>query len=209
MAIKNKHQDHLFYEQFAISRQSREQLNGHRSVLVWFTGLSRSGKSSIANGVERALHAQHYRTFILDGDNIRLGLNNDLGFTNADRMENIRRIGEVAKLFVDAGVITLCAFISPFRADREKIKNLYDDKDFIEVFCNCPLAVCEQRDVKGIYRKARAGEIKNFTGISSPYEPPSNPNLVLDTHQLTIDESVEQVIQYLKENNNIAVLKPD
>lgn len=191
-------ENNIFYEDFAVTRQHREHLNRHKSALIWFTGLSRSGKSTIANGVEKILHAQEYRTYLLDGDNIRHGLNHDLGFSDADRMENIRRIREVSRLFVDAGIITLCAFISPFRSDREKVRALYSREDFIEIYCQCPLEICQKRDTKGIYAQARAGIIKNFTGISSPYEPPENPDLTLNTDRLTIDESIELVIHHLQ-----------
>jgi len=178
-----------------VTRQRRAELNRHKSVLLWFTGLSGSGKSTLAHAVEEQLYQMGYRTFVLDGDNVRQGLCGDLGFSNDDRVENIRRISEVSKLFVEAGVIVLTAFISPFRADRQKARSLVGD-DFVEIYCDCPLDVCEERDVKGLYRRARAGEIKQFTGISSPYEEPEAPELAVDTTQ-SLDKCVEQVLEYL------------
>lgn len=167
--------------------------------MLWFTGLSGSGKSTIANAVEKELNQQYrVHTYLLDGDNIRTGLNKDLGFSAEDRSENIRRIGEVARLLVDAGLIVLTAFISPFRQDRKMVRDLLDEGDFVEIFVDCPLAVCEQRDPKGLYRKARAGEITNFTGLNSPYERPESPELILDTSVLSVQECVDRVIQYLK-----------
>jgi len=185
--------------QHSIERQRRSEIKGHRSAVLWFTGLSGSGKSTIANAVEKELN-QKYRahTYLLDGDNIRTGLNKDLGFSAKDRSENIRRIGEVARLFVDAGLIVLTAFISPFREDRKVVRDLLGNGDFVEIFVHCPLEVCEQRDPKGLYQKARLGEIQNFTGINSPYEAPDSPELTLDSSVLTVEECVEQVIQYLK-----------
>jgi len=185
--------------QHSIERQHRSEIKGHRSAVLWFTGLSGSGKSTIANAVEKELN-QKYRahTYLLDGDNIRTGLNKDLGFSAKDRSENIRRIGEVARLFVDAGLIVLTAFISPFREDRKVVRDLLGNGDFVEIFVHCPLEVCEQRDPKGLYQKARLGEIQNFTGINSPYEAPDSPELTLDSSVLTVEECVEQVIQYLK-----------
>lgn len=165
----------------AITRQRRESLNGHKSVIVWFTGLSGAGKSTLAHAVEDRLYQTGCRTFVFDGDNVRHGLCSNLGFSAQGRAENIRRIGEMAKLFIEAGVIALTAFISPFRADRQRVRELVADGDFLEIYCRCSLEVCEQRDVKGLYRRARQGEIKEFTGISSPYEAPVNPDLVLDT----------------------------
>jgi len=180
-----------------ISRQHRAQLNKHVGMVLWFTGLSGSGKSTIAHGVEDKLFQRQYRTYVLDGDNVRHGLCGDLGFSKEDRHENIRRISEVGRLFVDAGLIVLTAFISPFQADRERVKAILGRENIKEIYCRCALDVCEQRDVKGLYSKARQGLIQEFTGISSPYEPPEHPDLVLDTDQLTIDECVEQVIALL------------
>lgn len=164
-----------------ISRQQREQLNTHRGCILWFTGLSGSGKSTLIQAVDEQLHGQGCHTFTLDGDNVRHGLCSDLGFSDADRTENIRRIGEVAKLMTEAGLITLAGFISPFRHDRQRVRNLVKPCDFLEVYCQCPLDVCEQRDVKGLYKMARAGKIRDFTGISSPYEEPLHPEILLQT----------------------------
>jgi adenylylsulfate kinase len=181
----------------AITRNLRAKLNHHPSMVLWFTGLSGSGKSTLAHTVEEALYERGCRTFVLDGDNIRHGLNGDLGFSADDRTENIRRIGEVAKLFVESGAIVLTAFISPFRADRAKARYVVGSSDFIEVYCQCALEVCEQRDVKGLYKRARTGEIKDFTGISSPYEVPEDAELVVDTGTLSLRECTQQVIDYL------------
>jgi adenylylsulfate kinase len=181
-----------------ITRDAREALSKHKSVILWFTGLSGSGKSTLSHAVEDKLYQLGCKTFVIDGDNVRHGLCGDLGFSAEDRVENIRRVGEVAKLFVEAGVITLTAFISPFKQDRDRVRKLVDEGDFIEIYCDCPLEVCEQRDVKGLYKRARAGEIKDFTGISSPYEPPDHPELVVETGALPLEECVEQVIALLK-----------
>lgn len=180
-----------------VTREARQVLNGHRSIVVWLTGLSGSGKSTLAHAVEKRLHEIGCRTFVLDGDNVRHGLCGDLGFSDDDRKENIRRVGEMAKLFAEAGVITLTAFISPFRADRRRVRQLLGPEDFVEVYCRCSLDVCEGRDVKGMYRRARAGEIRDFTGISSSYEEPDNPELVVDTEYLTLDQCIDQVITYM------------
>lgn len=184
-----------------VTRQRREQKNAHKSAVLWFTGLSGSGKSTLAHAVEEQLYQYGLNTFVLDGDNVRHGLCRDLGFSNQDRKENIRRISETAKLLLEAGVITLTAFISPFKAERAIARSLMPDGDFIEIHCFCPLPVCEQRDVKGLYKKARLGEIKEFTGISSPYEEPENPDLRIDTNLLTLEESVQQVISLLRARN--------
>ena len=196
--------DNIFWHHSAVSRDQRAQLNAHRSAIIWFTGLSGSGKSTLAHAVEKALHERQCRTFVCDGDNVRHGLCGDLGFSEADRRENIRRIGQMAKLFVDAGVIALTAFISPFQKDRDLVRNMVErPDDFIEVYCKCPLAICEDRDVKGLYQRARKGEISDFTGISSPYEAPENPDLVVPTGALPLDECVEQVIDLLLARNVI------
>jgi len=185
-----------------IKREDREKANGHQGAVIWFTGLSASGKSTLAHALENALFEKGYKTYVLDGDNIRHGLNKDLGFSPQDREENIRRIGEVAKLFADAGIIVLTAFISPYCSDREKARKL-NPRNFIEVYVKCDLDVCEQRDPKGLYKKAKAGEISEFTGISAPYEEPENPELVIDTGKYSIEESVNQLITYLKSQNII------
>lgn len=182
----------------AITRSLREELNGHSSKLLWFTGISGSGKSTIANELEKELYAKGVRTFVLDGDNIRHGLNSDLGFTDADRVENIRRVGEVSKLMVDAGILVISSFISPFISDRDIVKGLFNRDDFIEVFIDTPLSVAEQRDPKGLYKKAREGRIPNFTGISSPYEKPLNPSIIIDTINLSPKESAIKILNYLK-----------
>ncbi|MED3907336.1 MULTISPECIES: adenylyl-sulfate kinase [Geobacillus] len=183
-----------------VTKEDRQKLNGHKSVVLWFTGLSGAGKSTLSVEVEKELHQRGVRTYILDGDNIRHGLNKDLGFSAEDRKENIRRIGEVAKLMVDAGIVTLTAFISPYREDREMVRQLLGEKEFIEIYVKCSLEECERRDPKGLYKKARAGEIKGFTGIDDPYEEPENPELVVETDKQTLEESVKQVITYLEEN---------
>jgi adenylylsulfate kinase len=180
-----------------VTRVRREQLLGQRGAVVWFTGLSGAGKSTLAHSVEEALHQAGCLTFVLDGDNVRHGLCADLGFSDADRTENIRRVGHAAKLYVEAGVIALTAFISPFRSDRAAVRALMAPQDFIEVYCRCPLEVCETRDVKGLYKRARAGEVKDFTGISSPYEAPEAPELTLDTGAQSIEQSVALVLATL------------
>ncbi|HEY7987102.1 MAG TPA: adenylyl-sulfate kinase [Methylophilaceae bacterium] len=185
------------WHQALVSRADREKQNGHCSVIVWFTGLSGAGKSTLAHAVEGRLHELGCRTFVFDGDNVRHGMCSDLGFTEADRSENIRRIGEMSKLFIEAGTIALTAFISPYQKDRNKVRSLVKEGDFLEIYCHCPIEVCEERDVKGLYAKARAGEIKEFTGISSAYEPPTAPELVLNTSWQSLDECVEKVIALL------------
>jgi adenylylsulfate kinase len=180
-----------------VDKERRQQLKGHKSGILWLTGLSGSGKSTLANALEKKLLEMGVHGYILDGDNIRHGLNNDLGFSPEDRRENIRRIGETAKLFVDAGILTITAFISPFRADRELARSLVRDGEFIEVYVKCPIEECENRDPKGLYKKARDGKILEFTGISSPYEEPEEPELVVESNKFSIDESVDRVIQFL------------
>ena len=180
-----------------VTRQRRNTQNKHKSVALWFTGLSGSGKSTLAHAVEEELHQLGCRTMTLDGDNIRHGLCKDLNFSDESRKENIRRIGEVAKLFIESGVITLTAFISPFKEERDKVRKLLANQDLIEIYVKCPISVCEARDVKGMYKKAKANEIKNFTGISSPYEAPESPDLIVDTDQETLDESVDKVLGVL------------
>jgi adenylylsulfate kinase len=186
----------------AVTRDDRERLNGHRGCTVWLTGLSGSGKSTIAVDLEKALAMRGVRAYILDGDNVRHGLNKNLGFSPADRTENIRRIGEVAKLFTDAGLVAITAFISPYRADRDQVRALMPD-DFVEILVDCPLEVCEQRDVKGLYQKARAGKIPEFTGISAPYEPPLKAELTLATATQPVEESVAQIVNYLTRRGTV------
>ena len=180
-----------------VDKAARARLNGHKGKVFWMTGLSGSGKSSVANSVERALYAQGQHTFILDGDNVRHGLNKDLGFTDADRVENIRRTAEVAKLMVEAGLIVISAFISPFRSERDMARSLFEDGEFVEVFLDVPLAVAEERDPKGLYRKARRGELPHFTGIDSPYEAPEAAEIRIPTAELSIDECVAMVLDYV------------
>lgn len=191
--------ENIFKATTKVSRAQREKLLRQNSKLIWFTGLSGSGKTTLAVHLEARLHALGYYTFLLDGDNMRAGLNKDLSFGAKDREENIRRIGEVSQLFLDAGVVVLSAFISPFHADREKVKGLVGADNYIEIFVDCPLEVCEQRDVKGLYKKARAGNVQNFTGITSPYERPLKPDLVVPTHQLSIEESLDLLQAFLIE----------
>jgi adenylylsulfate kinase len=195
------HSSNTVQHRATVSRSRREQQNKHRSVIIWFTGLSGSGKSTVAHAVEEKLHLAGCRTFVFDGDNVRHGLCANLSFSKDDRHENIRRIGEMAKLFIEAGVIAMTAFISPFRADREGVRALVSENDFIEIYCDSPLEICEERDVKGLYKRARAGEIKNYTGISSPYEAPENPDLILDTAGDSVESNVEKVLNILEERH--------
>lgn len=180
-----------------VTRARREKLNNHKAVNLWFTGLSGSGKSTLAHAVEERLFLRGFRTFVFDGDNVRHGLCGDLGFSQNDRHENIRRIAEMVKLFLEAGVLSLTAFISPFCNDRQRVRELLGEDNFLEIYCRCSLETCEKRDVKGLYKRARQGEIKNFTGISSPYEVPENPDLLIDTDEESLEESVEKVIDLL------------
>jgi adenylylsulfate kinase len=194
---------HVIRQRAAVSRPRRETLNGHMSINLWFTGLSGSGKSTLAHAVEERLHLMGCRTYVFDGDNVRHGLCGDLGFSLEDRGENLRRIAEMVDLFLDAGVISLTAFISPLKADRERVKDIIGSENLIEVFCNCSLEICEERDVKGLYKKARAGEIKNYTGISSPYEAPENPDIELDTGTRALRDCVNDIIGELRERGII------
>ena len=203
MSDDRKKSSNVVWHEATIGREQREKLNGHKSAILWFTGLSGSGKSTLAHAVEDRLYEMGCRTFVLDGDNVRHGLCGDLGFSDDDRVENIRRVGEVAKLFTEAGVMTLTAFISPFVQDRERVRNLVMHGDFIEIYCQASLEVCEKRDVKGLYKKARSGEIPAFTGITSPYEEPVNPEVIVDTGALTLEDSVEKVIGYLRDKGII------
>lgn len=189
----------------SITKERRNLLNNQHSSILWFTGLSGSGKSTISDALEEYLHDMSIRTYILDGDNIRHGLNGDLGFSENDRKENIRRIGEVGKLFVDAGVMVLTSFISPFREDRDFVRSIVGEREFVEIYIKCPLEVCEERDIKGLYAKARRGEIKEFTGIDSPYEEPVDPEITIDASKLTVDEAVTKITQYLVHNGYISL----
>lgn len=186
-----------------VTRTRREALNGHRGSIIWFTGLSGAGKSTLAHAVEEELYQRGCHTFVLDGDNVRHGLCGDLGFSSEDRVENIRRIGEMAKLFMEAGVIVLTAFISPYRADRERVRGMVEHGDFIEIYCDSPIAICESRDAKGLYKKARAGQIAEFTGISSPYEVPENPELTVRTGEEDLDACVQQVMEEMAQHSII------
>ena len=188
----------IVWHQASVDRDARAEQRGHRSAILWFTGLSGAGKSTLANAVNQALFERGLATYVLDGDNVRHGLCRDLGFSDADREENIRRIGEVAKLFLDSGVIVLTAFVSPFRADRDKARALVGEGDFLEIFCSADLSVCEERDTKGLYAKARAGDIKEFTGISSPYEAPEHPELSVDTGAGELETCVNEVVSALE-----------
>jgi bifunctional enzyme CysN/CysC len=193
-----------YFQSFEVTKSARAQLNGQRPVLLWFTGLSAAGKSTIANSLEQKLHALGKRTFVLDGDNVRHGLNRDLGFTLADRVENIRRVAEVAKLFVEAGLIPIVSFISPFRAEREMARGLMAADEFIEIFVDTPLEIREQRDPKGLYRKARRGELRNFTGLDSPYERPINPELTLDAFNNGASDLADTVIRFMQQRGLLA-----
>lgn len=194
---------HTVWHEHTVTRAEREALNNHKGAIVWFTGLSGAGKSTLANALEDRLNKMGKRTYVLDGDNVRKGLNKDLGFSDADRVENIRRIGEVSKLMLDAGIIVMTAFISPFRADREIVRNLVGKGEFIEVYTEADLDICEQRDPKGLYKKARAGEIPEFTGISSPYEAPENPEITINTGDRDIPHCVDELVDYLVESGII------
>ncbi len=198
--MKNRN---IVWHEHRLNKSDRASLKKQKPCILWFTGLSGSGKSTIANRVEEMLFEMGRHTYLLDGDNIRSGLNKDLGFGKEDRVENIRRIAEVAKLFVDAGIIVLTAFISPYRSERDSVRESVEEGEFIEVFVDTPLDVCESRDPKGLYKKARAGEIPNFTGIDSDYEAPKNPEIILNTIHMSIDESAQKVIDYLKERGYI------
>ncbi|MCK9605158.1 MAG: adenylyl-sulfate kinase [Methylomonas sp.] len=193
-----KQSAHTVWHHSTVTRGRREEQNGHKSVILWFTGLSGAGKSTLAHAVEERLHQLGCRTFVLDGDNVRHGLCGDLGFTDQDRRENIRRIAELAKLMLEAGTIALTAFISPFRAERNLARKLVPHGDFIEIYCSCDLSICEERDVKGLYKKARQGELKHFTGISSPYEEPEKPELKVDTGKHCLEACVEQILLLLE-----------
>lgn len=191
-------EENVIPHSFVIGQPERSALKNHGAFLLWFTGLSGSGKSTIANAVEQALVAIGIHTYLLDGDNVRKGLNNNLSFSPEDRTENIRRIGEVANLMIDAGLVTLASFVSPYKIDREHVKQIVGAENYIEIFINTPLAECEKRDVKGLYAKARRGEIKDFTGISAPYEAPQDPAIEIDTTDVTIAEAVAIILKYIE-----------
>jgi len=195
--------ENIVWHNYAVNKSQRSEQKGHKPVILWFTGFSGSGKSTVAGALESALHQQGVHTYLLDGDNVRHGLCKDLGFSDADRVENIRRVGELSKLMVDAGLVVLTAFISPFQAERDMVRNLVGDGEFIEVFLDTPLDVCEQRDPKGLYKKARAGEIKHFTGIDSDYQEPVNPEIRIDTSANSLEQSVQQLVAYLKDKQVI------
>ncbi len=195
--------NNLVWHEQHLSKKDRSKIKNQKPCILWFTGLSGSGKSTIANAVETKLYELQKHTYLLDGDNVRMGLNKGLGFSDEDRVENIRRIAEVSKLFVDAGIIVLTAFISPFEKDREMVRNLVEEKEFIEIFVDTPLEICEQRDPKGLYRKARDGAIKNFTGIDSLYEKPKFPQIHVETSMLSMEECAKMVIKYLEKNGYI------
>ena len=190
-------QENIIPHSFKISKSDRLKANKQNAFLIWFTGLSGSGKSTIANAVEQALHNQGVKTYILDGDNIRKGINKDLTFSPEDRSENIRRIAEVANLMVDAGLVVLAAFVSPYKKDRDNIKSIVKDTNFVEVYVNASVEECERRDVKGLYKKARAGEIKNMTGISAPYEAPEQPDIEIKTENVSVEEAVQEIVKYI------------
>ncbi len=196
--------DEVYWHLGHVTRQQRQEKNKHKSFVLWFTGLSGSGKSTLANAVEKKLFEMDYNVTVLDGDNVRHGLCSDLGFTEDDRHENLRRIGEVAKLFVESGTIVLAAFVSPNRKDREQVRSRLPHGDFYEVYCKCDLDVCEERDPKGLYKKARAGEIPNFTGISAPYEEPIKPDMVVNTIKLSIEQEVEHIISNIRSKSLVA-----
>ena len=195
--------ENIVIHDYDISKAKRNKVNGHESFVLWFTGLSGSGKSTIANKVEEQLFYKGISTYALDGDNIRSGINKGLGFTPEDRQENLRRIAEVSKLFVDAGIATIAAFVSPLISDRNQVKQIVGEKDWIEIFVDTSLEECERRDVKGLYKKARAGEIKNFTGIDAPYEAPKNPEVHIKTEDTSVNDAVNQIVEYLEQTNRI------
>tara|TARA_B100000767_G_C19650769_1_gene486622 strand:- start:435 stop:1034 length:600 start_codon:yes stop_codon:yes gene_type:complete len=190
----------ITYHQATVTQKRRNKLNNHKSVVIWFTGLSGSGKSTLAHALEEQLFNINCRTFVLDGDNVRHGLSSNLDFSEADRSENIRRISEVSKLMLEAGVIVMTAFISPFKKDRNEARSLISNDNFIEIYCKASLETCEKRDVKGLYKLARSGKIRNYTGIDSPYEVPEYPELIINTDKETLDDSVSKILNYLKEN---------
>ena len=195
----------IVWHKATVTRQRREAQNHHRGAIIWFTGLSGAGKSTLAHAVEEKLHQMGCRTFVLDGDNVRHGLCGDLGFSDQNRVENIRRVGEVAKLFMEAGVIVLTAFISPFRDDRERVRGMVAHNDFIEIYCDSPIEICENRDVKGLYKKARAGEILEFTGITSPYEAPEKAEITINTGETALEICVQKILDEMLHRGVISI----
>ena len=195
----------IFEEHFSITRSMRNKRNNHSSFVIWFTGLSGSGKSTIANKLEETLYENHFQTYTLDGDNIRGGINKGLSFTAEDRQENLRRIGEIAKIFVDAGIVTIASFVSPLEIDRKLVRDIVGKEDFIEIFVDTSLEECERRDIKGLYKRARAGEIKNFTGIDSPYENPLNPDIIIKTEFETEAAAVQKIIAFVKDKLELKI----
>ena len=204
----SKEERNITWQSSSINRQDREKHNGHRSRAIWFTGLSGAGKSSLAFALEQYLYDQGVRCYVLDGDNVRHGLNRDLGFTAGDRQENLRRIGEVSKLMVDAGLFVLSAFISPHEQDREMVRQLFEPDDFIEIYVRCSIQECERRDPKGLYKKARNGDIPHFTGISAPYDVPKSPSFIIDTEQWSIEEAVQEIVQHLEQIGALQLPRP-
>ena len=202
--MTDKKSSNTVWHHATVTRERREKQHAHKSVILWFTGLSGAGKSTLARSVEEKLHQLGASTYVLDGDNVRHGLCGDLSFSAADRKENVRRIGQVAKLFIESGVIILTAFISPFKSDRQMVRNMVQHGDFIEIYCDSPIEVCEQRDIKGLYQKARNGEVKEFTGISSPYEAPPNPELVVQTGSDSLEKCTSDILKLLIERNIIS-----
>lgn len=196
-------QENIKPHTYKISAQDRNETNGHNSLLIWFTGLSGSGKSTIANSLEQKLHELNIKTYSLDGDNVRKGINKDLSFSAEDRTENIRRIAEIANLMIDAGMVVIASFVSPYKKDRDNIRNIVKDVNFVEIFVNTSLAECERRDVKGLYEKARAGLIKDMTGISSPYEAPTNPDIEIKTEEESVESAVNRIIDFIKPRLNL------
>ena len=192
----------IISHKYSISKEDRNIKNAHNSFLIWFTGLSGSGKSTLANALEVKLHEENIKVFTLDGDNIRKGINKNLGFSHEDRTENIRRIAEISKLFIEAGIVTIAAFISPYLSDRENIKKIVGINDYVEIYVNTPIEVCEKRDIKGLYKKARTGEIKEFTGVSSVYEKPLNPDITIDTSKEDVNQAVNKIYNYIKQRLN-------
>jgi adenylylsulfate kinase len=202
-----KPKSEVYWETWEVSKNDRRKIKGHSSLIIWLTGLPSSGKTTIARELEKRLHDMGGHTYVLDGDNMRHGLNKDLGFSKEERSENIRRIAEVSKLFVDAGLIVICAFVSPFKEDRETARTLVDDSEFIEVYVNCPVMVCMQRDPKSLYKKAVSGQIKAFTGVNDPYEIPESPELMVETDVMTLPECVDMIIKYLHDKGSIEYLE--